>query len=115
MIDILNQFYYYYSAEMDSKRTINNISALKRASIADAIIEFVNWDRLGKAFEVELGVTFSKQKLKAEKGNHATDTELAEYMMDKFAHQLLPVSAFKRALLDLGMASVAQKFAEELK
>lgn len=100
---------------MYSSKTLNKISAAKRIELAREIASRNNWDELGLQFEKELnGVTFSRGALVAEKGEHATPIILVQHLIEKLAALLLLVLSFKRALHNLGMADIVEKFAGEL-
>jgi hypothetical protein len=102
------------SGESHSTKSLNKISAATRAEIASEIASRDNWDRLGLQFEKELGKTFSRRALIAEKGEHAPPITLVQHLIEKLAALLLRVSSFKAALVKLGMPDIAIKFAKDL-
>lgn len=79
--------------------TLYDIPAAKRAQIASKIAVKSNWDELGLQFDNELGVTFSRGTLVAEKREHATPVTLVKHLIEKLAGRLLPVASFKKVLI----------------
>lgn len=97
-------------------KTLNNIPEDKRAEIARAIARRTGeWEDLGLKFKLELnGQTFPRGALVADKGEHANPTTLVKHLIELLTGRLLPVSSFKRALIELGMQPIIEQFAEEL-
>lgn len=95
-------------------KTLNDVSKATRAEIAQSIAHTGKWDKLGLQFKNELGKTFSRKALVAETSKNATDVELVQHLVDILAERLLLVSSFKNALVEIGLTSIIEEFADAL-